>query len=233
MSIASYDTSLTETEYSGFQRAYEHFNRALFGNSLPAVLITLQRHANAKGFFSPNSFTARGGTLMKVLGEGNHAHEVALNPDTFHGRTDEEILSTLAHEMAHVWQEVHGKAPRRCYHDKQWAAKMIEIGLMPTSTGEPGGKQTGQSVTHMIVGGGAFQKAYEAFAAQGYALNWQATPFGEAEKKKKTASKTKYTCSSCGANAWAKPGANLICGDCAETDEELPRMIAENEEPEP
>lgn len=47
--------------------------------------------------------------------------------------------------------------------------------------------------------------------------------FNEAQEKRakaKTKSKTKYTCPSCDANAWAKPGANLVCGDCEETLEE-------------
>ena len=30
--------------------------------------------------------------------------------------------------------------------------------------------------------------------------------------------KTKYTCPTCGANAWAKPDAQLICGACYEED---------------
>jgi predicted RNA-binding Zn-ribbon protein involved in translation (DUF1610 family) len=29
-------------------------------------------------------------------------------------------------------------------------------------------------------------------------------------------SKIKYTCPECGLNAWAKIGANLMCGDCEE-----------------
>jgi hypothetical protein len=38
--------------------------------------------------------------------------KLALNPDQFTGCcTDEDILSTLAHEMAHVWQQTHGKPP--------------------------------------------------------------------------------------------------------------------------
>jgi len=46
-----------------------------------------------------------------------------MNPDSFTGRTDEEILSTPAHEMAHVWQQsperrravatMTGNGPRR------------------------------------------------------------------------------------------------------------------------
>ncbi len=55
--------------------------------------------------------------------------------------------------MAHVWQQTYRKPPTKCYHDRQWALKMTmkEIGLQPTTTGEPGGKETGQSVTHYIM----------------------------------------------------------------------------------
>jgi predicted SprT family Zn-dependent metalloprotease len=109
---------------------------------LPQVLVTLQRHARTYGYFSPQRFNGR---IDKTA-----VHELALNPDGFAGRTDELILSTLVHEMAHVWQQTHGKPPRRSYHDRQWAGKMREIGLQPSSTGEPGGKETGQSMSHYI-----------------------------------------------------------------------------------
>ena len=36
-------------------------------------------------------------------------------------------------------------------YDRQWAAKMREIGLQPSSTGEEGGKETGQSMSHYII----------------------------------------------------------------------------------
>jgi hypothetical protein len=36
----------------------------------------------------------------------------------------------------------------------------------------------------------------------------------EKTRTTKAASKTKYTCHECQANAWAKPDTNLICGDC-------------------
>jgi hypothetical protein len=95
---------ITPTEYKGFQKAYDFFNAELFGGTLPHVLVTLQRHAKAKGYFSPDRFTGR-------IQAKQTAHELALNPDQFTGCTDEEILSTLAHEMAHVWQQTHGKPP--------------------------------------------------------------------------------------------------------------------------
>ena len=130
----------------------------------------------------------------------------------FTGRSDKSILSTLVHEMVHVWQETHGTRPRRSYHDREWARKMKEIGLQPSTTGEPGGKETGQSVTHYILPGGRFADAYTELAASGFRINWQSVPFNGVERKRKTASKTRYTCPKCGTNAWAKPRTELICG---------------------
>jgi hypothetical protein len=42
-----------------------------------------------------------------------------MNPDAFTGRSDEDTLSTLVHEMAHVWQQSHGTAPRRSGRDRE------------------------------------------------------------------------------------------------------------------
>ena len=112
-----------------------------------------------------------------------------------------------------MWQQAHGKAPRRSYHDRQWAGKMREIGLQPSSTGEEGGKETGQSMSHYIIPDGRYVKAYAKLAAQGFTLHWQSVPVTEQGRGKKS-SKTKFTCPHCGQNAWAKPGAHLICGEC-------------------
>lgn len=214
--FVSYDTKMAETiterEYRAFQVAYDFLNTELFSGTLPHVLVTLQRHAGAKGYFAPDRFEGRADKAK--------AHELAMNPDVFTGRTDELICSTLAHEMAHVWQQAHGKPPRRAYHDRQWAGKMKEIGLQPSTTGEPGGKETGQSVTHYIIPGGAYAMAFAKLASTGFRLNWQSHPFASGERKKKAASKTKYTCPDCGTNAWAKPDTRLICGACHEADGE-------------
>lgn len=123
---------ITPVEYSVFQEAYDFFNTELFGGLLPNVLVTLQRQTRSRGYFSPERFSGR---VEEAV-----AHELALNPDFFPERTDEEICSALAHEMAHVWQQTYGKAPRRAYHDRQYATKMKEIGLQPSTTGEPRGE---------------------------------------------------------------------------------------------
>jgi hypothetical protein len=139
--------------------------------------------------------------------------ELALNPDSFIGRTDEMILSTLVHEMAHVWQQTHGRPPRKGYHDREWAVKMLEIGLQPSNTGEPGGKETGQSMSHYILPDRRYSKVFAKLAATGFQPHWQSAPAIQQGKAKK-ASKNKYTCPQCGQNAWAGTQAQLICGVC-------------------
>jgi hypothetical protein len=208
---------LTLKEYQGFQRAYDFFNRELFAGSLPQVLVTLQRHANTRGYFAPFRFKGRI--------EKQSVHELALNPDNFTGRSDELILSTLTHEMCHVWQETHGEPSRRGYHNRQWAEKMREIGLQPTSTGEPVGMETGQGVTHYILPEGRFASTYAQLASSGFQLHWQSLPAGGSKTK---SSKRKFTCPECGQNAWAKPGAILICGQCFKSGEgEIRNMVPE------
>ena len=211
------NTTITQAQYEAFQRAYDFFNAEIFAGALPNVLVTMQRQAKAYGYFSPERFIGRAGDEV--------THELAMNPDHF-GRTDEEILSTLVHEMCHLWQHTHGTSPRKSYHDREWAAKMKEIGLFPSSTAAPGGKETGQKVSHYIVAGGPFAQAFARLQASGFELRWQSRA-DDQERQKKAASKTKYTCPQCNQNAWAKPGAALICGVCYEEDGEICAMEAD------
>jgi hypothetical protein len=193
--------------------AYDHFNRELFKGQLPPCLITMQRHKGAYGYFSGDRFA-------NVDNAEEITDEIALNPAHFASRTATQTLSTLVHEMVHLWQhrDKSGKPSRNGYHNRQWAAKMRQVGLIPTDTGQPGGKETGQKVMHLIEEGGRFEKACTAFLAKRGPILYHDRA-GESEsttRKAKAASKTKYTCPTCGLNAWAKPDANLWCGDCQE-----------------
>ena len=155
-----------------------------------------------------------------------------MNPSHFKSRTDEQSLSTLAHEMAHLWQHHFGKPSRAGYHNKEWAEKMHMVGLVPSDTGQPGGKETGQQMTHYIAPGGPFQLAFADLDAEGFdALYVELWGDADARKKRKakSASKTRYTCPSCGLHAWAKPGARLMCGEC-EILMEAPESEGEDQE---
>lgn len=223
----------TNGQYGNFQLAYDFFNVELFDGKLPDIMFTMARKPHSRGYFHANKFGRRvcdGSTIIREKGEEKltTAHELCLNPDTFHSRTDRDILSTLVHEMCHVWQYVFGKMPSGGYHDREWGNKMKECGLHPSNTGMVGGKETGRQMTHYIIEGGKFDVLCKQLLNDGFSLNWQsfigrevspATPTAPGVyvveppvKAKQT--RQKFSCPACGQNAWAKPGAKLFCGEC-------------------
>jgi hypothetical protein len=191
-------------DYTDWNAAYRFLNDRLFGGELPEVVFTLHRCPGSRGYASMDRFADR---------DGSRLHELAMNPDLFLERTDRDTLSTLAHEMCHVWQYCYGKPGRGRYHNRQWADRMEAIGLMPSNTGRPGGKRTGQQMTHYIVDGGLFDLAADELLAAGWMVkrgSGRADKTGGGIDK----SKVKFTCASCGQNAWAKASAKLVCGEC-------------------
>jgi predicted SprT family Zn-dependent metalloprotease len=203
------DADPTTRVYTTLTEAYNHFNHALFENGLPKCLITWQRKNNARGYFASRRFKSRSGDSF--------IDEIALNPAYFAERTTKEILSTLVHEMVHVWQQHQGAPSRTGYHNAEWAKKMEELGLIPSSTGEPGGNKTGQRVSHYIEEDGRFDRVCNELLDRGATIEFVDREDTLAPKKgKASASRNKitYSCAGCRANTWGKPGLNLICGDC-------------------
>ena len=80
---------------------------------------------------------------------------------------------------------------------------------------------------HLI---GSYARAYKKLKASGFQLQWQSAPESRGQAKAKKASKTKYTCPDRGQNAWAKPDAALICGECYDEDEGTVTMMQAEEE---
>ena len=92
---------------------------------------------------------------------------------------------------------------------------MFDVGLVPSDTGEVGGKITGQNMTHYIDDDGRFSVTCDELLKTGFLIPWHArTAVDKTVAKQKAASKTKYTCPECGLNAWAKPAVSLMCGSC-------------------
>jgi predicted SprT family Zn-dependent metalloprotease len=153
----------TTQNYAELQRAYDHFNLVLFEGKLPACLITLQREKRTCGYFSHQRFADL---------DGHTTDEIALNPAYFAVVPLVETMQTLAHEMAHLWQAHFGTPGRGRYHNGEWADKMEDIGLMPSSTGRPGGKRTGDCMADYAIKGGRFLKGCEALVTADFRISW-------------------------------------------------------------
>ena len=193
----------TRVQFNAYEQMFAYFNRTLFGGELPPVILNFSRKTRTYGFFAPERWQK----------DGEVKDEISLNP-AWLTRPALEVSSTLVHEMAHLWQWHFGTPSRRGYHNAEWASKMDSVGLVPSTTGAPGGKRVGQAVSHYVDGEGRFMRAF-AKMPPAYKLPWAAEELdGPAKGKAKAKNKTKFTCPSCGANAWGKPELAIRCVDC-------------------
>jgi SprT-like family len=197
--------------YGPLDEAFNHFSRELFGDALPYCLVTVWAKGPTCGFHHAKRFA-------KVEGNAT-TDEIAMNPRFFRTEPLREVASTFAHEMVHHWQEHFGTPPRNGYHDREWAAKMISIGLMPSSTGKPGGKQTGYHVSDYVIEGGPFALSFARLEATGWRIGWgdadasksvgEGGGGGEGALEGSKPTRTKFICSGgCGLKmygpSWAK-----------------------------
>lgn len=220
------DSTPTAEQWDAYQQLYNYFNSKLFSGALPSIILNFSRKAHTCGFFSKNRWSRH---------DGSRTHEISINP--VHLAIDPfiEVCQTLAHEQAHLWQCEHGHTSRPGYHNQEWADKMESIGLMPSSTGQPGGQRVGQKMSDYVIEGGQFQQVFNELPEE-LRLPWKANEAtlppsaiqiisqitgqiggGTATTTQENPkSKVKYTCPSCKTKAWGKPGLHLICGDCSE-----------------
>lgn len=213
--------AVTKQQFNTLEDLFVYYNKNLFDGMLPDTLITLANHKGAAGLFAPSRWVR----------EGTEIHEITISPESIIV-SEIDYHQTLVHEMCHLWQHCFGKPSRQCYHNKEWANKMEEVGLMPSSTGEPGGSKTGQHMRDYPIDGGLFESCFRKIDALSYAktlklpLNPNVWAYGghhsvtknsKAGDKQESRSgvKVKYSCS-CGTNVWGKSGLSITCNHCNE-----------------
>jgi predicted SprT family Zn-dependent metalloprotease len=220
------DTPTLE-QMTAYQQAFDYFNEQLFGNHLPQVILNFSRSgSHTIAFYAPKRWQQD----EKIVDQ-KALDEISLNPK-YLGMSMEEIMSSLVHEMVHLWQFALGHPSRRSYHNREWAMKMKEVGLQPD---DGTGKETGQNVSHRIMEGGLFQKAFQAMP-ESHSLPWRVFVEGDEERggegtgeagkqpgeeptakpKSKSGKRLKYSCPSCDTNIWGKEGLRIGCIDCGE-----------------
>jgi predicted SprT family Zn-dependent metalloprotease len=198
-------SSPTQEMYSALVSAYSFFNRELFQGKLPSGMLLLHNKPGSLGYYSAERYDLKEG--------GKPTDAIALNPKHFKGRTTEESLSTLVHEMCHQYEFQVVSHKKKSYHDRSWASVMKSIGLYPSDTAQPGGKETGWRVSHYVVKDGPFQIACRKLIAKGCKIAYTEVG-GDGQRTQKKKDRIKFTCGTCGLNAWAKPDALLDCRDC-------------------
>lgn len=217
----------TAEQYAAFRLMFDHFNAALFGGTLPRVLLTFSRIGSHRtiAFFIPKHWRGVDNALT---------HEISLCPTYVAANTFKDTCASLVHEMCHLWQEEYGKPPRKGYHSREWSEKMLAVGLRPLDSRNGKPAMSAPNMSHEIVAGGDFNRAFEALPAAAV-LPWACVAASPQKRKpddagdagegegggdddgdatpapKPSKYKHKYTCPTCAANAWGKPGLMLAC----------------------
>ena len=210
VAIGRTDKNLTPTDCAcaELQASYTYYNDCLFDRKLPECMLNVEiTKRSYYGYFRPYGFADA---------QGHPAHQICINPHYIFSRDTRDVLSTLVHEMCHL-EVFESKSKKRTtgYHCRKWVALMESIGLIPSNTGQPGGRKTGYQMTHYVQDGGAFDRVTKRLLDGGFTLTWGAGHQLTTSAKSKNASKgkDKYVCPVCGVTAWAAPSRNLVCGD--------------------
>jgi SprT-like family len=184
---------------AALKEAFAFFNQTLFDGRLPEVTLILERRSDARGFFRPGQVEEwdlfspdvpddfDGGCIEDaadkmdelfaltelgnaLLPEREPKHIIGLDPERLAEQDDEQNLAVLVHEMVHLWQELYGK--RSGCHDRQWRAKMRELGLpsfvSPHQSEEQ--KRLRVFVAEAIQRDGPYYKAYRKLRNRGFKL---------------------------------------------------------------
>ena len=221
---------ITSDQYQIIEQIFSFYNKRLFADMLNPVLFTFARKNKVAGYFSARSWVRRNE-------RSNEIHEIAINPD-YTNLDDNDFHQTLVHEMCHLWQEDFGIPSRRSYHNKEWAQKMKECGLIPINIDNPS-RETGQNITDELEVGGVldcliqelkesvlFMPLQQKVNLKYQMANYEGTkksPFQESLKESeqseiikempiKSGIKFKYTCDC--SNIWGKFGLSVNCNNC-------------------
>jgi len=152
-------------DYITLSDCYDVFNERLFGGKLRGCVLTFEDRGQHFGYYRQSGFIGRDG--------GERRDEICLNPRHFLANTgDLELLQTLVHEQVHQWQTQFGKPSLRTYHNREWADKMLSVGLTPSSTGRPGGMQTGQHMADYPTEGGTFLSIASGILEKNSLITW-------------------------------------------------------------
>jgi len=141
-------------------------NAHLFNGELPPVVVTTDySDKHTLGYFSPKRFVIN----------AERVDQISINPLFILERSQEQVMATLVHEMTHhfVYRRTRENTVNG-YHSKVFAEELAKRGLIASSTGKPGGKNTGQNMSHYPAPGGRFERVVAEMLNSDSPIRWRA-----------------------------------------------------------
>lgn len=204
--------SSSEKLWEAWHRLFDFFNDELFSSELDRdrIILNCSRSAGRStlGFYMGLLQENRGAWIQKD-GDEQKA-EISMNPAKMAGFSFEKIMATFVHEMCHFWQDLFGSSGKRGYHNREWAEKMLEVGLTPINNKDPS-KTTGMSMYHKITENGRFSQVIKKLPEE---LRLPFLGLNNARPSKKTGYQ-KWICPECKQICRAKDSAQLACMPCS------------------
>jgi hypothetical protein len=145
------------------QAAFDELNKRL-GLFINPTMIRISRERPAFAWFVPNAVTRYDGA--------DTVHEINLNDSYLPARSLLDTLASLGAVMVEAYWFDRDRAVRHGYHHRYWAHKMEKIGLMPTSTGQPGGAVVGRRMSQYVIPDGRFERACKDLLKAGFLVSW-------------------------------------------------------------
>lgn len=225
----------TSTElYSKIQKCIDAIDVAFFSGKgkekIPELVFAINNKCKScvVAYVQPDAlYDKKTDTKLQYMG---------INPD-YLDRSLGDILSTVCHELCHVYEHAYIHIPRGGYHDKQWESLMKECGLEPIYQ-----NKSKTAVHHKIIPDGVFEDFVKKFTEENGEDFFNIVSYSQevmrrtrkelgieegeegdepkpdnADKpvKKYNRNKIKYTCPDCNSHVWGKAGLNIFCNDCS------------------
>lgn len=197
-------TTMAELQ-AALQAAFNAINRDFYNSELEKVIITTKegRKKNAYGWIEVNKNWQQNGTAR---------HEINISVDFLGERTVIETITTLMHEMAHLYNiqhEIKDTTRSGLYHNKEFKKTAEAHGLMVSRMEKTGWSYTRpKESTILWIEKNITIKSFGIFKRT-----------AEDKGNRKTTAKQsykKYICPACGLIVRATKECNIACMDCDE-----------------
>lgn len=191
------------------EQAFEVLNRVYFDGSLPEAVITIQSSPRNYGYI----------TVQKVWADNNDCyHEINISAEHL-SRNIENVMSTLMHEMVHLYCIVNNIADTSKngrYHNKHFKNEAEKRDLKIDYVKYIGYSKTTPTDRFIeVLRENGLCNDINHFRISGNGIFVPPVDGIDGGKTVKVKSSTrKYICENCGISVRATKDVNIICADC-------------------